>query len=159
MQTCCQTCEIYATPGDVQRIAAFTGENNFVEFRASNDPAYHDHDDDPAWRDNVFRADGSRRVLARQGNGDCRFLGEKGCILPLETRPLVCRLYPFQYSAEGIETELATGCPLELLSPGQGLIDALEMNRQDAQRWHAQLYQEILLEPEGRAATTNAASP
>jgi len=148
-KTCCQISEVYATPGDVRRIAEFTGLGDFTEFRVPENPSYGDQDDDPAWQEHIFRQDQSRRVLKRQPDGDCTFLGEQGCTLPYETRPLVCRLYPFEYSEQGISEELADGCPLELLQPGQGLIEALDMNLDNARRWHRMLYEEILLEPEG----------
>ena len=61
-----------------------------------------------------------------------RFSGAVGCRLPLEMRPLVCRLYPYDYTADGIQPELSPGCPVELLTPGQGLIEALEMRQEDA---------------------------
>jgi Fe-S-cluster containining protein len=143
MKTCCQTADIYTTLGDVRRIEEFTGQAGFTEFRAPANPDYADQDDDPVWRDNVFRADGTRRVLKKKTSGDCTFLGNAGCVLPLETRPLICRIYPFDYTAEGILPELAPGCPLELLRPGQGLIEALDMKRNDAERWHKQLYEEL----------------
>ena len=79
-------------------------------------------------------------------DGDCTFLGPQGCTLPLEVRPLVCRLYPYDYSQRGIRDELAPGCPLKLLRPGQGLIDEFDMNLDEARRWHQQLYEEIRLE-------------
>ncbi len=151
-QTCCQRSEIYATPGDVQRIGHHTGHADFFEFRAPNNPEYLDQDDDPMWREQVFRPDNTRRVLKREPNGDCTFLGTHGCSLPLEVRPLVCRLYPYDYTAAGLTAELSEGCPLELLRPGLGLIDALEMKPADAQRWHRQLYVEIQMETgEGHA--------
>jgi Fe-S-cluster containining protein len=144
--TCCQISEVYATPGDVDRITAHTGRDDFSEFRVPDDPYYLDQDDDPAWREHVFRPDSSRRVLKREANGNCTFLGPQGCTLPYETRPLVCRLYPYDYNEDGIRTELVEGCPLELLPPGQGLIEALDMRLEDARRWHRQLYAEIRLE-------------
>ncbi len=147
MKTCCQTSEIYTTPEDVRRIQNYNGESDFTQFRPAGQPEYQDQDDDPAWRDHVFRADGSRRVLKRHANGDCIFLGPQGCQLPLETRPLVCRIYPYEYTEDGLLPELSEKCPRELLKSGQGLIEALDMNRQDAIRWHQQLYQEIRLEP------------
>jgi Fe-S-cluster containining protein len=143
MKTCCQTAEVYATPGDVSRISQFTGRKDFVEFRKPDNPDYADQDEDPAWQRHVFRNDGTRRILQRLDNGNCTFLGEHGCVLPVETRPLVCRLYPFDYTETGIRKDLAPGCPLELLRPGQGLIEALAMKREDAQHWHQQLYQEM----------------
>lgn len=155
--TCCQTCEIYVSPGDARRIAAFTGRTDFHEDRLPDNPSYADQDDDIAWRDNVFLADGSRRVLKRQASGDCMFLGTAGCTLPLEIRPLVCRLYPFAYDAEGIQQDLSPGCPTHLLRPGWSLLQELDMQRADAERWQAMLYQEILLESEFRAEGEPAA--
>ena len=105
-----------------------------------------DQDDDPLWRERVLGTDGSRRVLRHTAEGDCFFLGPAGCRLGLETRPLVCRLYPFDYTEKGISETLASGCPVELLGPGEDLIGAIGMSREDAARWHRQLYQELQLE-------------
>lgn len=154
-KTCCQTAEVYITPGDVERISDHTGRLDFHEFRAIDNPVYAVADDDPVWRDYVFRPDGTRRVLRKQPNGDCTFLGPDGCRLPLDVRPLICRIYPYDYDGDGLLDDLAPGCPLELLPPRQGLIDALGMNRVDAERWHRQLYAEIRLERNG--ADENAA--
>lgn len=143
MSTCCQTSEVYATPGDVARIEEFTGQTGFTEFRSPEDPVYLLNDDDPAWRQFVFRSDGTRRIVRRHPSGDCVFLGERGCVLPLEVRPLICRIYPYDFNEQGLKEKLARGCPTELLPSGQSLLEALEMDRGDAIRWHAQLYQEI----------------
>lgn len=147
-KTCCQGTEIYTTLGDVARISDYTAQTDFYEFRSPGDPVYSDQDDDPLWKNRVFRSDGTRRILNHQPNGDCTFLGNQGCRLPLEVRPLVCRLYPFDYTEAGIFQErLATGCPVELLKPHQSLLTALDMQLADAERWHSQLYQEIQNEP------------
>jgi uncharacterized protein len=147
-KTCCQTREIYATPGDVERIRAHTGRTEFYAFRVPENPDYLDQDDDPAWRDNVFRADNSRRTLDRQPNGDCTFLGPVGCTLPTEVRPIICRIYPYDYDERGIAADLAEGCPTQLLHAGEGLLQALDMHLADAERWRRQLYAEIRLEQE-----------
>lgn len=148
MATCCQTSEVYVTPGDVQRIAEHTGTRDFCEFRPPDDPVYLQQDDDPIWPQLVFkRPDGTRRVLKRQPNGDCTFLGPTGCRLSLETRPLICRLYPYDYNEQGLSLTLAKGCPVELLPPGRSLLVELDIRRADAERWHRQLYQEVYLEP------------
>jgi len=145
-QTCCQISEVYTTPGDVERIRRFSGREGFTEMRAPENPAYLPGDEDGAWSRYVFRSDGTRRVLQRRESGDCTFLGSQGCLLPLEVRPLVCRLYPYDYDESGFREELATGCPTELLRPGQSLIEALDMQLGDARRWHRQLYQELPME-------------
>lgn len=143
MKTCCQTSEVYATLGDVERIAAHTGQRDFVEFRVPEDPIYLEQSDDPTWEHYVFRDDGTRRVVRRLENGDCMFLGEQGCVLPLETRPLICRIYPYDYNAEGIKPDLAHGCPMELIRPGETLLTELDMRLADAERWRKQLYEEL----------------
>lgn len=147
-KTCCQSCEIYVTPGDVRRIATETGRTDFHHMQPPVNPNYQDQDDDPAWKEFVFNEEGARRVLKRRTDGDCTFLGPHGCTLSLEVRPLVCRLYPYQYDETGIVDEDGEYCPMHLLSPGQSLLRVLDMNLDDARRWHRQLYVEIRLEKE-----------
>ena len=84
MKTCCQTPQVFVTLGDVRRIEAETGQTDFFDFRLPPDPGYTDQDDDPIWRDNAFQPDGTRRVLNKQANGDCTFLGSAGCVLSAE---------------------------------------------------------------------------
>ena len=146
-KTCCQDTDIYVTLGDVQRIADHTGRSGLTEFRAPHDPVYLEQDDDPTWKAHVFLEDGTRRVLRQQPNRDCMFLGTQGCSLPLEVRPLICRLYPFDYTDAGVKLEPAKGCPVELLRPQQQLLETLDMKREDAHRWHHQLYSELQQEP------------
>lgn len=146
MKTCCQTSQVYVTPGDVERIAARTGVESFHEYQPPDDPIYLQHDDDPAWMRYVYRPDGTRRILKRRPNGDCVFLGANGCSLPGDVRPLLCRIYPYDFNEQGIYPTLARGCPLELLPDGQTLLEALDMRRDDAERLHRQLYEEIRLE-------------
>ncbi len=143
-QTCCQGREIYVTPGDLRRISAVAGDHQFVEWTSTTDPAYLDQDDDPVWRQHVFRRDGSRRILKRQANGDCVFLGAQGCRLALAVRPLVCRLHPFTYTADHIDNEPDTDCPRHLLAPGESLFEAINTSMELAQQWHCQLYEEVI---------------
>ena len=142
-RTCCQDTEIYVTVGDIRRIVAHVGREDFFEMRTPEDPTYRDQDDDPVWRDHVLRPDGTRRVLKWAEGRNCTFLGEQGCRLPLEIRPLVCRLYPYDYTADGIHLEPASGCPLHFVAAGAGLFETLRMDVEDARRWHGQLYEEM----------------
>ena len=91
----------------------------------------------------MIREDGARRSVKHTAEGACVFLGPRGCGLALEVRPLTCRLFPFDYTEQGILPELVRGCPTEMLDPGRSLIDVLGMNLEDARRWHRQLYVEI----------------
>lgn len=142
-RTCCQICEIYITPGDRERIAAYTGESDFHEYRRPVNPEYLDQDDDPLWAACVFRPDGTRRVLRRTESEGCIFLGANGCRLPLEVRPLVCRLYPFEYTEKGLQSVSGSMCPTRLLGVGETLLQSLDMDAETAEGWRRQLYAEI----------------
>lgn len=142
-KTCCQSTDIYVTRGDVRRISRTSNVIGIFEYRAPENPLYLEQEDDPVWMARVFRPDGTRRVLKRRDSGDCLFLGERGCVLSLEARPLICRLYPFAYNAEGIYTELSPGCPERLLEPPETLLSCLGMDLCLALAWHRTLYEEI----------------
>lgn len=145
-QTCCQDSDIYVTTQDVARISAHVGHSDFTEYRVASDPVYLNEHHDPLWMEKVFRPDGSRRVLKQQPNLDCIFLGNQGCVLPTEVRPLICRLYPVEFSQHEIRVEPARCCPRELLAPGESVFDAVGVKLEDAVRWHAMLYQELAQE-------------
>jgi Fe-S-cluster containining protein len=145
---------VYCTPGDARRIEAHTGKRDFTEFAAPHDPVYFDFEGDPNWERFVFRSDNTRRVLKKQAGGNCTFLGEAGCTLPLEVRPLICRIYPYDFNESGLKPTLSNGCPLELLRPGLSLLEELHMtDATDAERWRRQLYQEIREEPHAAQRT------
>jgi Fe-S-cluster containining protein len=142
-RTCCQRTEVYVTPRDRHRIAAHTGRTDFWEYRVPVDPAYVAEDEaDPIWHASTVRPDGTRAVLRHQDSGDCTFLTATGCMLPTAVRPLVCRLFPYDYTAQGLQGTVP-GCPLYLLTPGQTLLEGIGIHLDDAQRWHRQLYSEL----------------
>lgn len=153
-KTCCQRAEILLTDGDVVRIAAHSGRTDFDTYRAPSDPDYLVADPaDPHWVEWTIRADGTRHVLRKQSNGDCTFLGAQGCVLPEATRPLVCRLYPYNYTERGLIVESSHYCPTALLAPrGESMADVLGMNARDAERWRQQLYAELRRDAEHRVA-------
>jgi uncharacterized protein len=144
-RTCCQRADILLTERDVERIAAHANGLDFHERRAPGDPSYFDADeDDPAWLGLTLAADGTRRMLRRQPNGDCIFLGEAGCALTSGTRPLVCRLYPFSYNEGGLTGRDEHYCPTDLLAPGgQPMADVLGIDAGSAEGWRASLYEEL----------------
>lgn len=146
-QTCCQGHDIYVTPGDCQRIRHYLGVRNFFEYRPCSLQAYADQDDDPVWRQYVFRHDGCRRVLMTRVGGDCLFLENSGCLLPLTVRPLVCRLFPHMYSAKGVTGGWDQDCPIGR-THAEKLIDQgiAGITWQEAVKWHRMLYAEILWE-------------
>jgi len=144
-KTCCVETDIFVTMGDVRRIFNFTKKHDFYEFRRCATNAYRDQSDDPQWDRQVFQPDGTRRVVKRESSGRCLFLNSAGCILPLEVRPLICRLHPHLYNAKGFYPDLAPECPVHLLPPGRPLEQTIQGFRQaEAEHWHHLLYQEIM---------------
>lgn len=155
-KTCCQQAEIVLTVGDVGRIEAYAGRSRdeFSEYRAPSDPGYTEQDpDDPNWLSYTIRPDGTRHVLQRQSNGDCTFLGDKGCILPTEVRPLVCRLYPYSYNERGITGSDEEYCPVsQVAPPGMTMLTVLGMTQADGERWRRTLYEELRAEAHAKSA-------
>lgn len=144
-RTCCQRAEILVTTADVARIAAHSGARSFIEQRAPADPAYLEDDpEDPRWKRLTVSPDGTRRMLKRRADGDCTFLGEQGCVLPLDVRPLVCRLYPWSYDQKGLLEEEADYCPTAALKPPQGRMTVLlDIPAAQAEGWRVALYDEL----------------
>jgi Fe-S-cluster containining protein len=141
-KTCRQSRETPVTEGHEGRIAASTGEQEFWEHAHPDDPYYWDQDDDPDWRNWASRPGGSRPILRRQPSGDCRFLTSTGGTLPLDVRPLVCRLYPYTCTECGIDG-VSEDCPGELIPPGQAILPVLEMRKADAIRCRRMLCTEL----------------
>ncbi len=147
-KTCCQRAEILVTAGDIARIGAHTGREGFWSLRQPNDAAYlEDDSDDPNWLAYTTDGNGRRRMLERKPSGDCTFLGDAGCVLPVEVRPIVCRLYPFAYNERGLDGMDDDYCPREKLiprnKPGASMLTVLGMDKSDGERWRAQLYGEL----------------
>lgn len=155
-KTCCQKTDIFVTLGDVRRIEKASSSIRFTEYRAPEDAAYDQTAEDPFWHRHVFQPDGTRRVLKQQSNGDCHFLGPQGCTLAATVRPLICRLYPFDYTVDGIKEQPAGGCPVELLRSQQQLLQVLGMDRDEAERYRAQLYAELQEKEDSDPATESA---
>lgn len=145
--TCCQGHDIYVTLGDCRRIGSHGGAVDFYEYRGCCHADYADQGDDPLWQQHVFRSDGSRRVLKRMNNGNCIFLGPAGCGLPLAVRPLVCRLYPYLYSAGRISGAWDDECPAARTQDRSVMEKGIAgIQWRQAQLWHRMLYSEILWE-------------
>lgn len=155
-RTCCQDTQIFVTLGDLRRLSAAAGDGEFVEYAP---PACEDYlcgiEYDAAWS-RIFGPDGRRRVLAHLPGGDCRFLTRSGCSLPEPARPLVCRLYPFDYNEKTIKGVHGHLCPRPEAGNGPLLLALLAMNREKAEEWRKTLYREIREEfPEEGAQPRN----
>ena len=142
---CCVNRDILVTNGDIERIAKYIGHRDFFEYRRPVDPAYLDQDDDPNWLRYTIDPNGSRRVLKHGPGETCCLVTSTGCVLPLEARPLVCRLYPFIYNEVGL-TGVLSECPEYLLKGNETLLDALHMSYEEALLWRNALYAELRTE-------------
>ncbi|MCA9320277.1 MAG: YkgJ family cysteine cluster protein [Planctomycetes bacterium] len=144
-KTCCQGTEILVTRGDIERITQHSGRSGFHERRRPTDPDYVEWDpEDPQWLDLTVAPDGTRLMLQREATGDCVFLGSEGCVLETEVRPLVCRIYPYAFSENGVQSIEPEYCPTTTLcAPGQTMADVLGMNLQQAEAWRSELYAEL----------------
>jgi len=140
-RTCCQQTDILVTDGDIHRITQHVGRSDFWEYRQPSYPVTA-QPEDPNWLSYTLRPDGRRPLLKQQGAGDCTFLTPTGCSLPVEVRPLICRLYPYDYTEQRI-TGTVPGCPLYLLEKRQTLREGIGMQLEDAKRWRQQLYAEL----------------
>jgi Fe-S-cluster containining protein len=139
--SCCKNYQIHLTTGDIHRISAIIGNTGFVanEFPVSEeiDPDY-----DPQWLPMIMSQDGRVRVLKRTSEKNCVLLTSTGCSLPFDSRPLICRLYPYTYSESGI-LGIDTACPISRDSGWATVLKELDMPAEKAKQWCMQLYQEV----------------
>lgn len=140
-KTCCQKTDVLLTSSDVQRIENEIGRSDFVEHRKPRDPESLGAEEDPNWLLFTLRSDGSRTVVRQRANGDCLFLAPRGCSLPAEARPLICRLHPLTYTENGI-TGASVECPATVLA-GRNPLEAIGMDVESGQRLRKQLYSEL----------------
>lgn len=146
--SCCVNRHIYVTAEDIRRIRQATGENDFT-VREAVFGAYADQTDDPAWSQYVLD-NKDRRVLQRRQDGSCHFLGREGCVMDLATRPILCRLYPFEYAEKGIQG-LDTQCPVSRCGDPERALQEMGMVPDNLDAWHRQLYREIRVPSEEAA--------
>lgn len=141
-KTCCQQNDILLTQEDAKRIARHIGTAAFYEYRRPLDPGDLGDRGDANWLTYTLRPDGTRRVVLFKGGGDCFFLEATGCILPQDTRPLICRLHPLLYTEAGV-SGVSPDCPAEFLAAGETVLESVGMELATGREWHAQLYDEL----------------
>ena len=146
--TCCQDSDIFITLGDIKRISKYIldthilSNTDFYEDREAGEAyikAVKDNPKDIIW--NLVTINNGMRRVTKKNEGDCIFLSTTGCLLPLEIRPLVCRIYPFDFNQSGVFISSNCACPLDLV--GNDPPAALEIKLEDAIRWHKMLYKEL----------------
>lgn len=113
---CCTEVVCLPTPWDVERIVRETGEKpkDFLEFLTPEEIEGVD-DDDPTW----LEVDDEKYMMAlKRGKRGCYFLNKKTRLCGIyESRPLLCRLYPFKLDEskkgkyKGFSLHKDVGCP------------------------------------------------
>lgn len=145
--TCCLNRQIVLTLGDVDRITAYVGHRDFFAMEGP-EPCYLEPFYDQFWLPLVLNSKGLLRVLKRNADKSCGMLTHKGCILPFESRPLVCQLHPYMYT----ETEILgidDTCPISRENDGFGILNRLNMPMEKAIGWQHLLYDELYAERNG----------
>lgn len=140
-QSCCNHVDIFLTGGDIERISRMRPAEDFYRW-APLTAEYEDGGGDPTWNALILNADRQRRILSHKNKGECYFLTETGCSLPSEVRPLLCRIYPYDFRESGL-CGISTSCPVATEKDWLSILEASEMHQANAQRWVCQLYAEI----------------
>ncbi len=100
-KTCCQDGDILLTKGGIHRISRHAGKACERERRRPAGLVYLDRTDDRNRLKRASRPDGTRPVLKPQASGDCSYLTPMGGSLPMEIRPPVRRLNPYERTGKG----------------------------------------------------------
>lgn len=146
--------------GDVRRIRTATGRDDFVVLARHpylEEAGVGDYDYDPLWREYICLPDGRSRLLRTRDDGVCTFLGDDGCLLHHETRPLLCRVYPYSFNEFGLIGPLLLAdalCPVPDDLEEGALGAMLPESWESAESARVLLYQELRAELEGRVAAS-----
>ncbi len=139
--SCCSGYQIILTSGDISRISNIVGNQDFwvSELPVPEDiePGY-----DPLWLPLILGGESRVRVLKRSAEKKCFFLTPEGCRLPFVSRPLICRLYPYTYTSDGI-LGIDSACPISRDQGWQVILDQLDMPADRAREWLTLLYDEV----------------
>jgi hypothetical protein len=80
--------------------------------------------------------------MKRTAGKNCTMLAEKGCILPMTLRPLICRLHPYTFKEAGI-SGVDPACPISQGENWPVLLAQMGMAIAEARKWHQLLYCEL----------------
>ena len=139
--SCCQGYQILLTSGDIRRIADVVGHYDFLSIEP---PVIEEiaPDYDPQWLPLILEPDQTVRVLRRSPEKRCSLLTETGCQLPWASRPLICRLYPYTYTEQGI-LGIDPACPISKTCEWTKALDGMDMPAAKAKEWLTLLYAEV----------------
>ncbi len=141
---CCKDPLLPLTPDDVRRISARTGDGAKDIVRWADRHGI-DMDDEPEAFATLRQ--GKRVMVLRHSGGACRYLGEDNRCSIYSSRPLGCRVYPFdpEFTKQGKLRRLkiveATECPYEL--DGDNDVDELRELDESYQAAHARYNEKV----------------
>ncbi len=141
-KTCCQQSDIIATDKDIERISS----KGYKDFYGFYKPQSYDYgqEEDPNWDKYTINKNGTMQMINKTPEGNCIFLGSYGCLLDLETRPVICRIYPYYYNEEQILELDPYKCPKGVIqSDEEWLKTNLSVDSQSAEKWRKQFYLEL----------------
>lgn len=152
-KTCCQEDVTFValTGGDIERISTYTGREDFYELQAVAEelidiyanPARFS-EDDRIYVTCLFDSKGRRNILKKNKNNECCFITDTGCLLPHDIRPLICRIYPYEWN-DRREVWIEAGyCPKELFKDNEDLIRKVGLSEEEVKRLVNQFYDEIM---------------
>ena len=152
-KTCCQGegFQVALTKGDIRRIGMFTSSPAFYELKAVEEPLRqvyttpeHYGDDEKIYVQYLFDEAGRRNVLKKKpNNAECLFLSKSGCGLPFEVKPLICRIYPYNWNDEldlWLETDY---CPAPFFQ-NPDYFRSVPLSEGEAKKLVSQFYFELI---------------
>ena len=140
-QSCCVNVHIFITSGDIERISQASDIHDFYSSEPLT-PEYFDGGGDPDWNNLILDENGCRKIVRQTETGNCIFLSEKGCRLKPDIRPLLCRIYPYDFTGRKI-VGISNYCPVSADNSWQEVLNLSQMHYHAAQEWIKQLYDEI----------------
>lgn len=150
IRTCCEkpTVDVALTNADIERIATVTQLRDFYELRdveggSYSSPANYSKEEE-IYIMNIFKKDGRRNVLKHKNNGKCVLLGDNGCIVSFDVRPLLCRIYPYDWNDNREIWLNPTYCPKELFKDENEMVENIAVDLNTARELVDQLYNEIM---------------
>lgn len=140
-RSCCVNVHIFITSGDIERISQASDTKDFYS-KEPLTPEYFDGGGDPEWNGLILDENGCRKVLSQKPNGECIFLSDRGCRLKPDVRPLLCRIYPYDFLGSKI-SGICHSCPVSASDDWQAVLNQSQMHYGAALEWVKQLYEEI----------------
>jgi uncharacterized protein len=149
--TCCVRPEIFVTNGDINRIANGTGRKDFYHLRPVPEEMKHYYGSpcnvekgSEIYFQYLFNENGRRNILKKNEKNECCFLTQDGCVLPPNIRPILCRLYPFDWNDKKEIWVAPTHCPKNFFKDEQEIRDRVCLTEEEAKRLVCLLYDEIM---------------